>query len=733
MYLAAILMLFSLYLAHAQVGTHYLQKGEVYKNFHLSKKGSQITHKMPTFDLAKTIKEDEDTMRNTGILRFGKGFDVSYTLDDGLWEETEGGRLWTMNFVSKGALSLNFVLNDLYLPKGAELYVSSQDGTVVFGPVTSEVVPGNGFLLTDILPGEQATISVFEPLNCKGHSSLSIKRIVHGYKDVGAVNSNMIQNRDITIPNVACKPEYTDESDAVVLILRGTATEVCSGSMLMSTDKSFRGYILTAFNFADTNNDNSISSSEAANAQNCSFKFHYKTISCEDTIMTEPIMYYNALFRAAWPNTKFLLLEIGGNIWQDTSLTWLGWDHNGYFPSSGACIHHPELNGLKISLANSSNQISSSFIPGLAYSGNAWQVIYDEGARHYGTYGAPLLDEHHRVIGQETYENLYSPLTLTSMSHFGRLNVSWNGGNSSDTRLKDWLDPLNSGAMTINSSKPLANVNINGSSIINGSGTYYVQNLPSGMTVAWSLSDNYYNQYCLQQNSPSANQCNITCNNSHALINATLTAKIYQSNTLIQTLRKTISAHVFVGTYYNGVTTKQVNLPYPMYVKKNANLSLQSPNLINATVTHEGNAAVSSFSFNSTTGKVNFYLTSNGTCLVKVNCDNGDHFELPFIVTDNTNILNVAIGNGQLEVSLEPVGEEELRNLGYADLADNLLKSEPQQWTLEVFSATTGEKVFSQEVDGTNYIIDTTGWKPGVYVVRAVIGDEVLNEKVVVN
>jgi hypothetical protein len=170
-----------------------------------------------------------------------------------------------------------------------------------------------------------------------------------------------------------------------------------------------------------------------------------------------------------------------------------------------------------------------------------------------------------------------------------------------------------------------------------------------------------------------------------------------------------------------------------MYVKKNANLSLQSPNLINATVTHEGDAAVSSFSFNSTTGTVNFYLTSNGTCLVRVNCVNGDHFDLPFIVTDNTNILNVAIGNGQLEVSLVPVGEEELRNLGYADQAENLLKSEPQQWTLEVFSATTGEKVFSQTVEGSSFTIDTTSWKPGVYVVRAVIGDEVLNEKVVVN
>ena len=274
---------------------------------------------------------------------------------------------------------------------------------------------------------------------------------------------------------------------------------------------------------------------------------------------------------------------------------------------------------------------------------------------------------------------------------------------------------------------------IQGPTVISSSSSY-TTGVSSDFTVAWSVSDSFYNQNCLQQNVPSSNKCTITRNSSHNMSNATLTAVIKKNGATLATVTKNIYAHAgFKGTYYNGVTTKQVNLPYPLYVKKNANLSLQSPNLINATVTHEGDATVSSFSFNSTTGKVNFYLTSNGTCLVKVNCDNGDHFDLPFIVTDNTNILNVAIGNGQLEVSLEPVGEEELRNLGYADQADNLLKSEPQQWTLEVFSATTGEKVFSQEVDGTNYIIDTTSWKPGVYVVRAVIGDEVLNEKVVVN
>ena len=276
---------------------------------------------------------------------------------------------------------------------------------------------------------------------------------------------------------------------------------------------------------------------------------------------------------------------------------------------------------------------------------------------------------------------------------------------------------------------------ITGPTLISNYSDYEVSPLPSGYTVTWSLSNSYYNSNCLQQNTPSTNKCRITRNSSHDMLDATLTATIKYNGNIV---RKITKSHLyaysgFKGTYYNGVTTKQVNLPYPLYVKNNANLSLQSPNLINATVTHEGDAAVSSFSFNSTTGTVNFYLTSNGTCLVRVNCVNGDHFDLPFIVTDNTNILNVAIGNGQLEVSLVPVGEEELRNLGYADQAENLLKSEPQQWTLEVFSATTGEKVFSQTVEGSSFTIDTTGWKPGVYVVRAIIGDEVLNEKVVVN
>lgn len=276
------------------------------------------------------------------------------------------------------------------------------------------------------------------------------------------------------------------------------------------------------------------------------------------------------------------------------------------------------------------------------------------------------------------------------------------------------------------------NAGIQGPTVIN-SDSKYTTGVSSDFTVTWSINDSFYNQYCLQQNTPSINQCTITWNSSHDMSNKTLTAIIKKNSSILATLTKNVYAHAgFKGTYYNGVTTKQVNLPYPMYVKRNANLSLQSPNLINSTVTHEGDATVSSFSFNSTTGTVNFYLSSLGTCVVKVYCDNGDMYGLPFIVTDNLNQLNMIIGDGQIEVSLVPVEDEEMRNLGSSDLVNDLTKGETQIWTLEVYNATTGEKVFSREVEGTSFTIDTTGWKPGVYVVRAIIGDEVLNEKVIV-
>lgn len=64
--------------------------------------------------------------------------------------------------------------------------------------------------------------------------------------------------------------------------------------------------------------------------------------------------------------------------------------------------------------------------------------------------------------------------------------------------------------------------------------------------------------------------------------------------------------------------------------------------------------------------------------------------------------------------------------------SDARSESGEQGWMLETYNVTTGDKVFSRKVEGSGYTIDTTGWKPGVYAVRAVVGKNVLSEKVIV-
>ena len=274
---------------------------------------------------------------------------------------------------------------------------------------------------------------------------------------------------------------------------------------------------------------------------------------------------------------------------------------------------------------------------------------------------------------------------------------------------------------------------ITGPSLISSSSIYKIDGLRSGYTVSWSLSNSYYNSNCLTQNSLSANQCKITRSSSQDMYDATLTAIVKYNGTAVDTLtKKHLYAHAgFKGTYYNGQSTKQVNLPNPLYVKQNANVVITSPNLIGSTLSHQGDASITSWSHNATTGVLTVGMPSSGTCVVTVVCDNGDTYYLPILVTTNTNILSVVINGSQLEVSLIPVFDS-MDELGATELMSLRSNATDPTWMLEVYNAATGEKMYSEKVTDTSLAIDTTGWKPGVYIVRAVVGDEVLTEKVVV-
>ena len=487
----------------SQVLTQRFAKGEaVKKGLKVNKSmASNGIIEMPSVDVEKLLKEDVEMAGEDVPYRFGYGFETSYTLDNGEWEDEDEGRLWSLRFKSNEAVSLNFVFEDFSLPDGAYLNIVNSDETIVYGPVTSENIPKDGYFLTDIIPDSLVTIYLFEPDSQVGKSTLKIKKVVHGYQNFFVINDD---NGDpgssapCNIPVENAFPNFEKEANAVALILLEDGTSWCSGSLVISTDLSFKPYLLTAFHCINTEwnpntnipTDMVASSAEKANVNHWAIKFGYRQQS------TYAITFNGAIFRSGWFDSDFALVELYENAKQFAHLTWLGWDKTGNVPSSGVGIHHPKGDYMKISIDNDPSQ-TSMWVDG-SYPNNGtlhWLEHWDSGIVQGGSSGSPLLNESKRVVGQlhgviyenghDVYTLLYYPC-LINYASYGMFNLSWTGGGTNSTRLSNWLDPIGTNQSTIDSYHPIS---IAGDDIICSYKNYYIQNLPSGASVQWSVSN----------------------------------------------------------------------------------------------------------------------------------------------------------------------------------------------------------------------------------------------------
>ncbi len=122
--------------------------------------------------------------------------------------------------------------------------------------------------------------------------------------------------------------------------------------------------------------------------------------------------------------------------------------------NSGYCIHHP---------AGTQKKIAIDYKPIVSYPGTInwdngsttepdthWEAIFDIGYTEGGSSGSPLFDNHNRIIGQ-----LHGGGTLDG--YYGKLSVSWEYGYTVSKRLKQWLDPDNSGVLILDGYTPSDN------------------------------------------------------------------------------------------------------------------------------------------------------------------------------------------------------------------------------------------------------------------------------------
>ena len=131
---------------------------------------------------------------------------------------------------------------------------------------------------------------------------------------------------------------------------------------------------------------------------------------------------------------------------------WNGWDANNTATTGGTGIHHPAGDIKKISTF-SGNTVSSSWG---STPNTHWRLIWTANANGHGvteggSSGSPIFNNSSgRIVGTLTGGGSYCNAT-NQPDFYGKVSYHWiSNGTTNNRRLKPFLDPANTGALTQN-------------------------------------------------------------------------------------------------------------------------------------------------------------------------------------------------------------------------------------------------------------------------------------------
>lgn len=432
----------------------------------ISSKRKIKTVTMPTLDMAKIAKEDEEDEAYDMPPRFGYPHKVNYDLkNSGTWFKLPNGdKLWQMEVVCPAALSVNFCFDKFWIPEGGKFFVYSKDRKHTIGAFTSRNNKGDrdkirGFA-TGLVYGDDVILEYYQPKEVTIDAIISIEYVVHGYRYINLGQKNLGDAASCMV-NINCEEgqDWQNEKIAVALILVD-GNRYCTGSLINTTDLSQKPYLLTADHCLNVSeNNNHIIKYDAdtlPNLDRYSFYWNYEAPGC-DNINVEPaiISTSGATVIANNSYSDFALLRLSEDPQYLSNYTpyYLGWDYSGNSGLPGVCIHHPKGDVKKISTVEGL-PISSDW-NGTNYDSH-WKVgwkstLNGHGMTQGGSSGSPLINAAHRVIGQLHGSNCHDCTNPNGHSLYGKFNISWTGNNniSIQRRMNCWLDSLNIGVQTM--------------------------------------------------------------------------------------------------------------------------------------------------------------------------------------------------------------------------------------------------------------------------------------------
>ena len=395
---------------------------------------------LPPTDIGAELTADANAAGSVP-LRFAVARSVKLTpANSGTWEQLAQGRLWRLRLASSGATDLNFGFTEFWLPEGATLYVISEGEDYYQGPYTAADNTPSSQLWTPVVPGEAAIIELFLPAGLHEEPRLVLTQVAAGYRDLFHRGKTLLTPKAASCEiDVAClqAAAWTNEIRSVARIsIAGTT--LCSGSLIMDVPRDFRPFFLTANHCGIT----------AANASSVVVYWNDQSPACGQHGLGGSLdqNLTGATFRAAKADVDFSLIELNQLPPAAYRVYYSGWDRSDAAPAGGVGIHQPNGDGKCISF--STRPLTT--IDNCVASGNNthWQVTWTSGMNEKGSSGSGIWNPAtHLLVGTLTGGDTNCPPTVPSC--YGKFSVAWASGTQPTDRLRDWLDPLQTGVTSV--------------------------------------------------------------------------------------------------------------------------------------------------------------------------------------------------------------------------------------------------------------------------------------------
>ncbi len=397
--------------------------------------------------------------RKGAPLRFAEALPVKITPSShGRWESRGGRARWVFRIEAPGARNLNLGFSRFLLPRSARLELRVGDELQV-RPFTAADNDAHGELWTPVVAGAELELLLEVTQEERSQVQLQLASINRGFRPLSFAagywkigNSAPEGNCHIDVVCSATESgvgpaldQYRDQIKAAgVYTLNGEDT--CSGSAVNNARNDGTPYFMTADHCGV----------RSSNAASMVVYWNHENASCRTPGSGQnggdgngPINNFNsgAAVRATYSASDMTLVELDDPIDSDHEVFLAGWSRTGT-PEMAVSVHFPNTSEKRISFDFDPLRSTNDYSTGSNPNGTHWMVIdWDHGSTEGGSSGSPIYDQNGRMVGQLSGGD--AACGNDEADWYGKFSRGWDGGGAPGSRLRDWLDPDESGSLTL--------------------------------------------------------------------------------------------------------------------------------------------------------------------------------------------------------------------------------------------------------------------------------------------